>query len=254
VIAEAGTPVADATDHAVFEAHSSRRVGLAVSVGLLLIVVLGLAWFWHVETAVPRVSDFTQLTHDGAVKRGHLHTSAGPDAALFTDGARIYFTEGTSDSLSIAEVSASGGETAQIATPILGPQLLDVSRARSELLISGHVESPTAGTLWTVPTPAGSPREIGNIHAWDGSFSSDGTRIAFTEGRDLSVAKVDGTEARKIATLPGSAWMPRWSPDGRRIRLTVYNTQASGDSLWDVGSAGPGCGRFCVTSQPGVSP
>ncbi len=253
-IAPPDSPAVDATDKAVVEAHSKRGGGLAISILVLLIVGLGLAWFWHVETAAPRVSDFTQLTHDGAVKRGHLHTSAGPDAALFTDGARVYFTEGTSDSLSIAEVSASGGETAQIPTPILGPQLLDISRIRSELLISGHFESPTAATLWTVPTPAGSPREVGNIHAWDGSFSPDGTRIAFTEGRDLSVAKGDGTEPKKIGTLPGSAWMPRWSPDGRRIRLTVYNTQASGDSLWEVGSDGTGLHQILRDFAAGGEP
>ena len=207
---------------------------------VLLILSLMVASFWRVATAVPHVSDFTQLTHDGAVKRGHLHTAAGPDAALFTDGARIYFTEGTSDSLSIAQVSTSGGETSQIPTSVPGPQLLDLSRGRSELLVSGQSESAIATTLWTVPTPAGLPHEIRGIHAWDASFSPDGTWIAFTEGRNLSVAKADGTDPRKIAALPGTAWMPRWSPDGRRIRLTVYNTQASGNSMWEVSSDGSG--------------
>jgi DNA-binding winged helix-turn-helix (wHTH) protein/Tol biopolymer transport system component len=206
----------------------------------VLILGLGIAFLWRFETAVPRVSDFTQLTHDGAVKRGHLQTSAGPDAALFTDGARIYFTEGTSDSLSIAQVSVSGGETAQIPTSIAGPQLLDVSRTQSELLLSGRSDSDSAGMLWAIPTPAGSPREIRGVNASDASWSPDGKRIAFTFGRELSVANADGSNPKKIAALPGSAWMPRWSPDGQRIRLTVYDTQASGDSLWEVGSEGSG--------------
>jgi DNA-binding winged helix-turn-helix (wHTH) protein len=224
----------------VLEKTSKRRRFVVATTLLLLLVSLGLGSMWRAVTALPRVSDFTQLTHDGAVKRGSLHAAAGPDAELFTDGARVYFTEGTNDSLSLAQVSASGGETAQISTPILGPQLLDVSRSRSELLVSGHFDSAMPASLWTVPIPAGAPREIAGIHAWDASWSPDGRWIAFTSDRKLSVAKADGTDQKTIATLPGSAWIPRWSPDGRRIRLTVYNTESGGDSLWQVNSDGSG--------------
>jgi len=55
-----------------------------------------------------------QITHDGTVKRGHLIAQGGPDAALFTDGVNVHFTEGTSDAPELAEVSALGGETAKI--------------------------------------------------------------------------------------------------------------------------------------------
>ena len=236
----AAAPLIEASFQKNTKQIGRRRVAVAV----LLVMGVGIAYFWRVETAAPRVSDFTQLTHDGAVKRGHMHTAAGPDAALFTDGTRIYFTEGTSDSLSIAQVSTSGGETSQIPTAVPGPQLIDLSPGRSELLVSGHPDSATATILWTVPTPAGLPHEISGIHAWDASFSPDGIRIAFTDGRNLSVAKADGTNPRRIAMLQGSVWMPRWSPDGRRIRLTVYNTQDTGDTIWEVNSDGTGLHRI----------
>lgn len=217
-----------------------RRKSLAWPIVSLLALGLGLGILWREQMVMPRVSDFTQLTHDGAVKRGHHPSAAGPDAALFTDGARIYFTEGTSDSLSLAQVSASGGDTTEIPTPIPEPQMLDLSRSRSKLLVSGQSDSATPATLWSVPIPAGAPREMSNTHGWDAAWSPDGLSLALTAGRELSLAAADGADARKIATLPGSAWMPRWSPDGRRIRLTVYNIQASGYSLWEVRSDGSG--------------
>jgi hypothetical protein len=50
---------------------------------------------------------------------------------------QVYFTESSSVAPVLAEVSAAGGETAPIAVPIELPQLLDVSREESELLMAG---------------------------------------------------------------------------------------------------------------------
>ncbi len=49
-------------------------------------------------------------------------------------------------------------------------------------------------------------------------FSPDGTRIAYADGRGISVVGVDGGEPLRVAERAG---FPRWSPDGRRLSYSV---------------------------------
>ncbi len=82
--------------------------------------------------------------------------------------------------------------------------------------------------------PAGVPHRLGNVTARDGSWSPDGNQIAFTRGTALYVSNERGTDIRKLADLPGIGWRPRWSPDGRLLRLTVANVETNTQYLWEV--------------------
>jgi len=208
---------------------------------MLLVLALGIAaaGLWRTETAQPRVSGYNQITHDGAMKRESSTSEGGPDAALFTDGNRIYFAEGSSDAPAIAEVSTKGGETARIAVPFDLPQLLDVSRGRSELLVAAG-NTASVRPLWVVPVPAGGARRLGDVSAWDASWSPDGREMVYVKDADLYLAKNDGSDDRWLTALPGRGWQPRWSPDGRHIRLTIFNVQPSTFSLWEVSPDGTG--------------
>src|SRR5664279_1245685 len=92
--------------HAHLGEGTSRR-GIAIA-GAALVVLLGvavMAYFWLRPEAVPKVSNFVQLTHDGE-----------PKGLVGTDGSRILLYLGTLDSRGVtdlrgmAEMSASGGE------------------------------------------------------------------------------------------------------------------------------------------------
>jgi DNA-binding winged helix-turn-helix (wHTH) protein len=151
-------------------------VAAAPVLAMLLVLALGIAaaGLWRAETAQPRVSGYTQITHDGAMKRGSSASEAGPDAALFTDGNRVYFAEGSKDAPAIAEVSAKGGETARIAVPFDLPQLLDVSKGRSELLVAAG-NTASVRPLWAVPVPAGGARRLGMfLHGMPPGLQMDG--------------------------------------------------------------------------------
>ncbi len=200
---------------------------------------------------VPVVPDFVQITHDTRDKRGRTGAFGGPDAALLTDGGRLYFTSGTSTAPSIWQVSANGGEPARIPVPFAFPQVLDFSIARSELLVAGSMDNVISRPLWSAPVPAGTPRRLGNLAAGDASWSPDGHQIAFTEGTRLYLANESGNGIRKVAELPGIGWRPRWSPDGKLLRLTIANIESNTQYLWEVPADGsPGKRLLAGWSKP----
>jgi len=233
------------------EAPSSMRSRLGIfrlikAIAAIVVVALILPglWIWRLAVARPTVAGYVQITHDGLVKRGHLISEGGPDAALFTDGVNVYFTEGSTDALQLAEVSARGGETAKVPVPFDQPQLLDLARSRSELLISSDVNPSPFSTLWALPVPGGSARQLNGIKARDASWSPDGELLAYLQGAELYLVNRDGSGARRLATLPGPGWMPRWSPDGKLIRLSIFDLRSSLISLWEIGTDGRGLRRL----------
>ena len=192
----------------------------------------------RIQPVRPVISDYLHITHDSVDKRGKTGSFGGPDAPLVTDGSRVYFTEGSSDSSAITQVSAAGGETAAIKVPFALPQILDFSAARSELLVAAFVDRVTEPPLWVVPVPAGVPHPLGNLTARDACWAPDGHEIAFIQGRELYRVKEDGSGRRQLATLPGLGWTPRWSPDGNRLRLTVVEPNSGNRSIGAVASDG----------------
>jgi Tol biopolymer transport system component/DNA-binding winged helix-turn-helix (wHTH) protein len=216
---------------------SGRRPVIFALAGLVLAGVLG-AWVIRESSRRPTVSDFFQITHDSTDKRGKTGSLGGPDAALLTDGSRIYFTAGSSNASSLWQVSTTGGEPAEIPVPFPLPQMLDFSPVRSELLVAASVDEVTSRPLWAVPVPAGTPHRLGTLAARDASWSPDGREIAFTDGTDLYKATESGTEVKKLAALPGLGWRPRWSPDGKLLRFTIVNAADASQSLWEVGADG----------------
>jgi Tol biopolymer transport system component len=182
--------------------------------------------------AAPEVLDYQQLTSDGRTKSGF--TASGLPFALATDGSRVYFMEGGGGGFGLAQVSTAGGEVAAIPQPFPQGQIFDISMDRSEFLLGAFISTETEAPLTILPLPAGPLRRVGDVLAHDATWSPDGKRIAYIEGRDLYVTGHDGAERRKLATLAGVAYWPRWSPDGNVLRLTVLDPKTSSPSLWEV--------------------
>jgi eukaryotic-like serine/threonine-protein kinase len=198
--------------------------------GLVAVVVVALALiYWLMPPLpLPKVLGSVQVTNDGRQKFG-----------MVTDGPRIYFTELSGGGTTLAQVSASGGEAAIIPTSIQFLAILDISPARSELLVE---RAPFLGDsqLTILPVPAGSARPLGGVVAHAGTWSPDGMRIAYARGSELYVARSDGSGSHKLASLPGSADNLHWSPDGSHLRFTLSDPKTNSSALWETMADGSG--------------
>src|SRR5215467_10417218 len=180
----------------------------------------------------PRVLAYAAVTNDGQPKTG---------AAMVTDGVSVYFNETTPSVInSLAQVSATGGETALIPTPSPFSTLLDISPKRPELLIASSVGLDAEQSLTILPLPVGSAHRLGSLLAHGGAWSPDGEKIAYANGHDLFIANNDGTESRKLVHVDGVPVLLRWSPDGRVLRFTLQDPKNGTSSLWEARVDGAG--------------
>jgi len=214
----------------------TMRLGyVRAAVLLAAVAVLALALFWlRSPLPPPRVVSITQITHDGRPKGG-----------IVTDGPRLYFNETVGERSLLSQVSATGGDIAQIPTPFTNALLHDVSPSRSELLVEsfrteGGIVTSGDDPLWAIPVPAGSPRRLGDLGAHDAAWSPDGQKLVYASGSDLKLAKSDGTEVHKLATVSGFPLSLRLSPDATRVRFTLRSADAFSFSLWEIGLDGKG--------------
>jgi Tol biopolymer transport system component/predicted Ser/Thr protein kinase len=195
----------------------------------------------------PRVSGYVRISDDGREKGG----AAG---GMVTDASHLYLGERGTGS-AIAQVSTAGGETTLLATPFGLPEVKDIrcwslrlaenrgliSPGRCELLVTNFSHG-LGWPLWSWPLETGKPHRIGQIMATAAAWSPDGREIAYIRERDLYRANRDGSNPRKVASLPGTAFWLRWSPDGSRLRFTAGDVVVRNGSLsiWEVSADGTG--------------
>ena len=197
-------------------------------VGLALLVAIIL--FMRSHKSPPVVISSLQITNDGTSKR-----------SLVTDGTRLYFSEHLSGHSVLMQVSTSGGETAPIPTSLASADIYDFYPGRSELLVKGVAEgSETEWPVWVLPVPGGSLRPVGNILAHAAAWAPDGQHIVYAKASSLYTCNADGTDSHELMTVPGVPSAPHFSPDGRRLRFTIRDTNQRTSSLWEVSADGSG--------------
>ena len=217
--------------------HGTRRRAWkwVPAIGAALILILGGA-FWYLSRPLPpaRVTAYTQLTHDGRAKQ-----LAG------TDGNRLYFTQ--SSPTAIEQVGVNGGDAAPVplAIPATEMLLMDVSPDGSSALVATNEQGHAANPIWVASLLGGSARRI--CDGENPAFSPDGLSVIYwTYEGDIFLARVDGTENRKMAHVPSQAYSFSWSPDGKAIRLI------SGGFIWEMASNGSGLHRLLTGwKEPG---
>jgi eukaryotic-like serine/threonine-protein kinase len=208
----------------------SRRRLFAISAAAAVIILLAIAYFLRPTLPPPRITGYTQITHDGQQK-----SFAGQaTATVLTDGPRLYIQENINGRFVIAQVSASGGETVPVATPFPNVTPLNISADKSELLVGSFTGAEVDQQLWALPVLGGSPRRVSDLPAWDGSWMPNGNLLI---ARNNELVEVTPNGTRRFATLPDYSYWFRWSPDGQVLRFTVTDPRKP-NSIWELPSSG----------------
>ena len=202
----------------VHQGWASKRWRWIAAAAIAIALVAALVVWWRQPPAVPVVEGVTQLTDDGEPKWIYDN--------LLTDGSRVYFNEGTSSSLKVAQVAVIGGTTAIIPVRLDAPIVVDLSQEGASLLtVVGPYTAPGVFPLRTILLPTGELRRLGDIQALDASFAADG-RILFSREKVLYLADKDGSNPRKLLSADGEIWGPNISPDNKRMVFTISATTA----------------------------
>jgi len=227
-----------------FPFTKSKRLALLSSILGFLVLAVVVKVSLNLRSRLPRVIDSSQITNDGSLA-GHK---------VVSDGSRLYFSyfkTGSTESRAraLAQVSTQGGETARIPLALEEPVLYDISPTHSELLVGGGAFTSTfEQPLWSLPLPAGSPRRVGDILAHGACWAPDGRHLVFVNGKDLFVAKPDGSEVRKLATGDGFVSYVQFSPDGTRLRFSsiIGNATAQKGEVMEMRADGSGLHRLPI--------
>jgi serine/threonine protein kinase/Tol biopolymer transport system component len=209
-----------------------RRFAVRIAIAAVLVVVSAAVWL-RPPLPPPRIVSATQITNDSL-----------PKATLVSDGLRIYFQEEIKNSVAISQVSMAGGDVVQVPTNFPSAAVLDAAPSLSLLLVQSFPEIPlfshSGGPLWSVPVPAGSPRQLVNRNVDDGAWSKDGKLLAFVQGHDLYLAAWDGANRRKLVTVKDYPGGPRFSQDSTHLRFSTFDPDRGLGSLWEIALDGTG--------------
>jgi Tol biopolymer transport system component len=200
--------------------HGSRKK-ILLSIGLIAVFAfVGAGYLVSASRnrfASLRISDYTQITHDGKI-----------EALRGTDGARLYILHG----LGIGEVAISGGDVAPVQVAVSNPVLMDVSPDGSKFLVGSLTgASKFSHPIWSASILGGSLQYLATGD--EASWSPDGSLVAYsTSDGDIFTIHSDGTGAHKLASVGGLAHALSWSPDGTTISISKV------DGLWEMSSSG----------------
>jgi Tol biopolymer transport system component len=201
-----------------------RRLGkVLIWSGVVGVLMLATAAYLVMASrnSVPalRVSQYTQITHDGYLKQ-----------LKGTDGSRLYFDQDQPQP--IGQVAISGGEIAPVPVAVPEPRLVDVSPDGSSFLVASFQGGlKKAYPLWSVRILGGSARHLADVV--DAAWSPDGNTVAYSTGEgDIHLIQSDGAEDRRLASIGSLLTSLCWSPDGKTIRFT------KDQALWEMSSSG----------------
>jgi len=217
---------------------------IAVSAAGLAVVAI-LAYLFRPTLPPPRITGYTQITHDGWQKNSFGQTTP----TVLTDGPRLYIQETVHGRFVVAQVSASGGDTVPIAMPFPNAALDNLSPDKSELVVGSFSGAEEDQPLFAVPTLGGSPRRLTDLAGQDAIWMANGDLLV-SHGNELTDVGRSGTSRAflKLDATAGAYWL-RWSPDRQALRFTL--TSPARNMLAEVSADGSNFHSLLEHWRPG---
>jgi Tol biopolymer transport system component len=131
----------------------------------------------------------------------------------------------------------SGGDTVLMNIPFANVSLNNISKDKTELLVGNFTGAEVDQPLWIVPVVGGTPRRFVDLPGEDGTWLANGNLLISNENKLIEITP--GAGNRTFVELPPpflTSWFLRWSPDGRKLRLTVGS--AVHNQIWEASSDG----------------
>jgi dipeptidyl aminopeptidase/acylaminoacyl peptidase len=143
-----------------------------------------------------------------------------------------------------------------VAAPAAGAQpgriLFDVPYQGNEKFAPGaFVIGADGRRVQRLPSSLGGPKLDGSDLGSESDWTTDGSRIAFTRGRELLAARSDGRGRRRLAVGPRSDVQPSkpaWSPGGDQVAFSMTDFPNRNDQVFLVSGSG-GQPRMLRTDQ-----
>jgi len=190
-----------------------KVIGVAAAV---LVIAAGLGYLFRPTQPPPRITGYTQITHDGWQKNSFGQTTP----IVLTDGARLFVQETMHGRFVVAQVSASGGDTVPIATPFPNAALDNLSPDKSELVLGSFSGSEQDQPLYAVPTLGGAPRRLTDLAGQDATWMANGDLLV-SHGSELTQLSRSGSSHTFLSLGNETAYWLRWSPDGQTLRFVL---------------------------------
>ena len=177
------------------------------------------------------------------VDGGNAHELSLPDvdrSPQWSRAGELVFTGEGADSGKILSASVDGGAPRVRAMVPGRTQSLSPDGSRVLYLVGPW----TSTALVVADTDGAHPRTLagGRATAWNGTWSPDGMRVAYTYGDSTRLLQVhvmnsDGTGDRAVThatAVEGSAQLPAWSPEGGRLAVQVNDLPRHSSEIWIV--------------------
>jgi DNA-binding winged helix-turn-helix (wHTH) protein/Tol biopolymer transport system component len=176
----------------------------------------------------PQITGSTQVTWDGLAKD-----------YLRTDGKSLFFGERRGGQYTAFQLPVGGGSPAVLDSS--SPSFLpgDISPDGSQILFVRHTMASPRSAVRIMDLASDSVRDVPGMTseavAW-----APGNNLVFAQGSDLFIAGQDGSGRRKLLTASGMIHSVGFSPDGKRIRMSVADKLKFVGAIWEARADGSG--------------
>jgi Tol biopolymer transport system component/DNA-binding winged helix-turn-helix (wHTH) protein len=205
---------------------------LTLGCGFLGVAVL-MAFLSTRTPHIVRPPRIVQLTQSNEVYAGLPSFENLP--ILVTDGLRVYTSTLSGGRAQISSIELSGARTLPVSVPdeVSPVTIADISPDGSKLLLRSSRSRESEQPLWIVPTSGSTAVRIGDVLAHDATWMPGGKNLLYAAGDELGVVQLDTGVTTILTKLPGRAFWPRWSRDGRFLRFTLVDPITHASNLWE---------------------